>query len=318
MERGGLVGLAHVAGPFGMEEVLALFVGLLRFRRFVPLVAGIEMPFEHVLGFGDRPGIHGARLDDVDGAALNGAGRADLVAALRQNHVVEARTGHERAGRRHPEAHRQRDGLVVFVVLGLNLPHVRARRRLERADVAPPEIHPVVADVAAAVEVRTDDTADPAADRQLGFERGVTNRRDVLVDVEIVGDDLFLTRRVALRDFHRLERPVHRIRNGSGAVHRAREPEHLVDDVDVGEEIRDHAGVRLALDMVEHQHRPAVEMLLEAGDFQVRIHGLVGDQQIPLRLEPRERGPQRPDVLLDLLVDDSGHRDDSSIQSFQM
>ena len=75
-----------------------------------------------------------------------------------QEHVI---TGEQRARRRHAEAHGDRDRLVVVVMLGVDLPHVRPGRDLESADVAPAEIHAVVAEVAAAVEIIADDAADP-------------------------------------------------------------------------------------------------------------------------------------------------------------
>ena len=48
-------------------------------------------------------------------------------------------------------------------MLGDDLPHVRAGRRLESTDVAPAKIHPVVADVAAALKVIANNATDAAA-----------------------------------------------------------------------------------------------------------------------------------------------------------
>src|SRR5438874_1494185 len=82
---------------------------------------------------------------------------------------------------------------IVLVVLGHDLPHVRAGRDLERADVAPAEVHAVVADVAAAPEPLSDYDAVARADGDLGLEMGVPDREDVLVDLEVVGDHVLLT-----------------------------------------------------------------------------------------------------------------------------
>ncbi len=62
--------------------MFALDVGVLGLLGLVALVAGMEMALEDVLRLGDRPGVDGARLDDVDRRALGRAGDADLVAAL--------------------------------------------------------------------------------------------------------------------------------------------------------------------------------------------------------------------------------------------
>src|SRR5262249_54847616 len=104
---------------------------------------------------------------------------------------------------------------------------------MKGADVSPPEIHPVVADMAAAVEIWTNHAADPAADGQLGLQGRMANRRDVLVYVEIIGDYLFLTGRIGLGNLSRLQRIVHRMRDFARAIHRRGKSEHLVNDVHV-------------------------------------------------------------------------------------
>ena len=43
-----------------------------------------------------------------------------------------------------------------------------------------------------------------------------------------------------------------------------------------------------ALHVVEQENRPAIEVLLQAGDLQIGIDFLVGDQHIPLTLQPRQ------------------------------
>ena len=80
------------------------------------------------------------------------------------------------------------------------------------------------------------------------------------------------------------------------AVGRAFEREHLVDDIDVGEEICDGAGVRLAFHMIEEEDRPAVEMLLQAGDLEIGVDLDVGGQHIALRLQELQRLAQRGHV----------------------
>src|SRR2546421_3868359 len=150
MKGGRLISLAHVTGPLGMEKVFALSVGVLRFGGFVTLVARIEQALKHIFGFGYRISIHGTSLDDIHWAALNRAGHTDFITTFRQDHIVESSAGDQGARGRHAEAHRQGNRFVVLVMLGDDLPHVRAGRRLESTDVAPAKIHPVVAYVAAA------------------------------------------------------------------------------------------------------------------------------------------------------------------------
>ena len=131
----------------------ALHAGVLGLLGLEAAVARIDVAFQHDLGVGERHGVDRARLDQANRRALHRAGDADLVAAHRQDGVVEARAGEQRAGRRHAEAHGDRHRLVCLVVLVDHLPHVRAGRDLERADVAPAEVHAVVAEVGAAIEL---------------------------------------------------------------------------------------------------------------------------------------------------------------------
>ena len=161
-----LVGLAHVTGPLGMEKVFALRIGSFSFGGFITLVAWIEKTLEYIFRFGDRIRIHRPSFDDVHWAALNCAGDANFVTTLRQDHIVETAAGNQRARGGHTETHRQRNRLVVFVMLGDDLPHVRAGRRLESTDVVPAKIHPVIADVAAAFEVIANYATDAAANGQ--------------------------------------------------------------------------------------------------------------------------------------------------------
>ena len=117
----------------------------------------------------------------------------------------------------------------------------------------------------------------------------MADRGDPLVDVEIIGEDFFLTRRRALWNFDRLHRMRERMRDLSRPVDRALEAEHPVDDVDVGEEVRDRPRVRFALDAIEEKHRTAIEMFLQAGDLEVGIDFDTGRQHITLSIEELER-----------------------------
>src|SRR2546430_13938861 len=158
MERRRLVRLAHVAGPLGMERVFALDAGVFRFLGLVSLVARIQKTLEDILRLRNRPGVDSARFDDADRLSLYRAGAPDLVTALRENHIVKTASRQQRACGRHAEAHRERNRLLIAVMLGDDLPHMRAGRRLERTHIAPAEVHPVVADVAAAFEILAYDT----------------------------------------------------------------------------------------------------------------------------------------------------------------
>ena len=171
----------------------------------------MHVTFEHQFGVGERIGIDGLALHHADRRALHGAGNADLVAAHRQHRVIEAGARHQRAGRRHAEAHGHRDRLVGLVVFVGHLPHVRAGRNLERADIAPAEIHAVVAEVGAAIELVEADAADAGADRELGLVGGVPDRHHPFVDVLRLLDHVLLNRRVLLLDDLRLERLAQRL-----------------------------------------------------------------------------------------------------------
>ena len=178
-----LVGLAHVARPFRVEVEAALDAGVLRFLGLEAAVARIDVALQHQLGIGERHGVDGARLDQPHRRALHRAGDADLVAAHRQHRIVEAGARQQRAGRRHAEAHGDRNRLVRLVVLVDHLPHVRAGRDLERADIAPAEVHAVVAEVGAAIEFGAGHAADAGAHGELGLVGGVPDRHHVLVHV---------------------------------------------------------------------------------------------------------------------------------------
>src|SRR5262249_43370362 len=135
--------------------------------RLVTLVARLEVSLEHEVAISHRPGVDGPGLDDPDRVALDGACRTQLVATPRQHHVVEATTCDQRAREGQPEAHGDGDAPLRAVVLGDHLPHMGPRGRLEGTDVAPAEVHAVVADVASAVEIVADHHAVATAHGQL-------------------------------------------------------------------------------------------------------------------------------------------------------
>src|SRR5262249_50347787 len=114
--------------------------------------------------------------------------------------------GHERAGRWHAKAHADRDWLIGFVIFVRHLPHVRAGRDLEGADIAPAEVHAVVAQISAAIELVEADAADAGTDGELGLVGGVPDRHHPLVDVLRALDDVLLNRGIVLLDDLGLER----------------------------------------------------------------------------------------------------------------
>ncbi len=298
MERRRLVGLAHVARPFRMEVVAALHARVLRLLGLEAAVARIDVAFEHQLAIGERHRVHGARLHQPDRCSLHRAGDADLVAAHRQHRIIEACAREHRARRRHAEAHGDRHRLVFFVVLVHHLPHVRAGRYLERADIAPAEVHPVVAEVGAAIELGPGDAADGRADGELGLIRRVPDRHHVLVHVLGILDHVLLARRLVLRDLDRLERVAQCIGELLHAFGIILPAEHLVDHLHIAEQVGDHAVIGLALDVVEQHRAAAIHVLLQAGDLEVGIDDLVGLDQVTLLFQPGERGAQIGGVVL--------------------
>ncbi len=280
-----------------MEVETALNARLFRFRRLVSAVARIDIAFEDDFAVGNGIGVDGAGLDHADGRALNRAGHADLVAALRQDHVVETGAGEQRAGRRQAEAHGDRHRLVVLVVLGDDLPHVRAGRDLERAHIAPAEVHAVVAEVRPAVEILARDHAVAGADRVFRLEFGVADGDDVLIDVGRVLDDHFLARGLVLADLDRRQRVLERVGELARAVDVVLPAEHLVDDVHVAEQVGHDPVVGPALDVVEQDGTTAVQVLLDRRDLQIRVYLDVGLDQVAFGLEPLERAPKVHDQL---------------------
>ena len=237
----------------------------------------MQIALERILGVRDRVRIDGAGLHDAHREALHRARGAELVAAARQDDVVKAASGEQRRRGRQTEVHGEGHGLV-FVVLRHDLPHVRAGRDLECADVAPPEVHPVVADVAAAPELVAHHDAVPRTDRDLRFEVGVADWEDVLVHVEVVGNDLLLDRGLVVADLFARDRVRQRMGKFPSARGAVFPSEQAIDDVHVREEVRDRADVRVALDVVEQDRVAAVEVFLDpcelevARDRDVRLH----------------------------------------------
>ena len=177
---------------------------------------------------------------------------------------------------------------------------MRAGRNLERADIAPAEVHAVVAEVGAAIEVLAGDAADAGADRELRLVGRVPDRHHVFVDVLRVLDHHLLARRHALHDLDRLERIGERVRELPGAVGIVGPAEHLVDDVHVAEQIGEQAVVGLALHLVEQHRAGAIEMLLQAGELEVGIDRLVAFDQVALGLELLQHVAQADRPLDDL------------------
>ncbi len=93
VESRRLVGLAHIAGPFRVEMVAALYAGLFSLFGFEAAVARIDVAFEHDFAIGQRHRIDGARLDQTNRRTLHRRRDPDLVAAHRQDRIVESRAG---------------------------------------------------------------------------------------------------------------------------------------------------------------------------------------------------------------------------------
>ena len=157
------------------------------------------------------------------------------------------------------------------------------------SDVAPAKVHAVVAEVRAAVEVFAGDQAVAGADGQLGLDVGVADRHDVVVGFGRFLVNLFLHRRVFLIDDDRRNRMRDRVGQFSGPIGVIFPAEHLVDDVHVAEQVGDAAMLGLALDVVEKDRAAAVQLFLDAGDFQIGVDFFVGDDDVPFFLHPLDR-----------------------------
>ena len=97
VKRGRLIGLAHVACPFRVEVKAPLYTRLFRFGRLETPVTRVDVTFQNQLTIGECHGIHRSGLHEPDRSALNGPRNGDLVTTLRQDHIIEAGPGHERA-----------------------------------------------------------------------------------------------------------------------------------------------------------------------------------------------------------------------------
>jgi hypothetical protein len=177
-----------------------------------------------------------------------------------------------------------------------HLPHVRAGRDLERADITPAKVHPVVTEVRSAIEIITNDAADAGSDSKFAFEFRVADCRNPFIDVQVVGDDMFLTRCFVLCDFDRLQWVIERSRDLSGPVDRTVKSEHAVDNIDVGEQIGDGASVGFPLDVFEQDRRPAIQVFLKSRDFEIGIDLLLCLYQISIGTKPVDRRAQAGNV----------------------
>jgi len=148
------------------------------------------------------------------------------------------------------------------------------------------------------VEHVTDHDAVARADRDLRLEDRVPDGHEPLVHFEIVGDDLFLHRRLVLRDDLGRDRVGQRLGQLLRPVLAVRPAEVAVDDVHVREQVRDRARVRVPLHVVEQHGVAAVEMLLHAGELEVAIDQDVGLEEEALAAKPLDRRRKRTDVIL--------------------
>src|SRR6516164_1145364 len=129
---------------------------------------------------------------------------------------------------------------------------MRAWRDLECADVAPAEVHAIVAEVCTAIELIKADAADARADCKLGFVGRVPNRHHVFVDVIRVEYDVLLYWSLLLRNNLWLERLAECFGNLTSTIDIVLPAKHLVDHVHVAEQVRNHPVIGLALDVVEN------------------------------------------------------------------
>jgi hypothetical protein len=103
---------------------------------------------------------------------------------------------------------------------------------------------------------------------------------------------VLLTRRFVLRDLDGLERVAQRIGELLHPLGVVLPAEHLVDHLDVAEQVGKHAMIGLALHVVEQHRTTAVHVLLQPGDFEVWVDRLVGFDQVTLRAQPVQRAAQ--------------------------
>src|SRR5207249_6568877 len=112
-------------------------------------------------------------------------------------------------------------------------------------------VHPVVADVAAAVEILADNDTVAAADRFFGFESCVPYGHHPLVDVQIISDDGLLARRFGGRHLDGRNRMRDGMRQPARALLRIIPTEEVFDDVHFGVQVRHAFQVRIPFDIFE-------------------------------------------------------------------
>ena len=178
---------------------------------------------------------------------------------------------------------------------------MRARRDLEGAGIAPAEIHAVIAEVRAAAEIIAGDHPYARADGELRLMIGMAHRHHIIVHILRVLDHHFLTRRVLLGDDHRRQGMGQRL----GQLHRAfavvRPAEHLVHHIDIAEQIGHDPVVGLALHIVEQRRATAIQMFLQADNFEVGVDLLVRFDQIALGSKPLQGAAQIADRRIRLV-----------------
>src|SRR5437660_66746 len=118
-----------------------------------------------------------------------------------------------------------------------DLPHVRARGRLKRANVAPAGIHAVVADMTSAVKVFADNNAVAAADGLLRLESGMADSEDPLVDIQIISNHDFLAWGFGRRNFLRRNGVCDRMRQLARSFLRTAPAEEFFENIHLREQI---------------------------------------------------------------------------------
>ena len=117
----------------------------------------------------------------------------------------------------------------------------------------------------------------------------MTDRHDEVVGFRRLFINFFLHRRVFLIDDDGRDRMGDGVGELAGAIGVILPAEHLVDDVHVAEQVGDTAMLRLAFDVIEKDRATAVELFLNAGEFQVRVDLFVGDNDVPFFFHPLDR-----------------------------
>ena len=160
------------------------------------------------------------------------------------------------------------DRQVLALLLGAleGRAQMAAEVELDAGAVAAGQHQPVIGRVVdAGVGIAGDD--DAGGDVAAGVGGGVLQRRQHAAEVDVLGVDLLLRRRAL--DQHRRLRIAERA--ADELAHAAEvDAEGRFDIGLAGQQIADHRHV-VAVDLGEQQRRPAVELLHQAGDFEMRI-----------------------------------------------